>query len=284
MPETEPQKQPKQGDQTDKKDDFKLNLPIVNLSSNQIHQKGQPGVVYLGRIPHGFYEEEMKSYFSQFGTVNRLRLSRNKKTGASKHYAFIEFESQSVAQVVVETMHNYLLSNRLLQCRLMNADEIHPQIFKGAGEKFKALPWNKIARVRHNREKSAEEKVEHLEKVQKNEEKKRKKLKELGIEYDFPGHFKRPKGEELVAATVETSAQESTANSKSKVTELSETETVESKAKPSKATGAKRTSSRTNIVATESPVAADEDENTIVEKPKPSKKLLGKKTTKKSIK
>lgn len=40
---------------------------------------GKPGVVFLGRIPHGFYEKQMTSYFRQFGTVNRLRLSRNKK-------------------------------------------------------------------------------------------------------------------------------------------------------------------------------------------------------------
>ena len=37
------------------------------------------GVVYLGRIPHGFYEKQMMGFFSQFGTVTRLRLSRNKK-------------------------------------------------------------------------------------------------------------------------------------------------------------------------------------------------------------
>ena len=38
-----------------------------------------PGVLYVGHIPHGFYEHEMRSFFSQFGTVNRLRLSRSKK-------------------------------------------------------------------------------------------------------------------------------------------------------------------------------------------------------------
>ena len=35
--------------------------------------------MYLGRVPHGFHEQEMKSYFSQFGEVTRMRLSRNKK-------------------------------------------------------------------------------------------------------------------------------------------------------------------------------------------------------------
>lgn len=40
--------------------------------------QAKTGTIYLGRIPHGFHEEEMKSYFSQFGEISRLRLSRNK--------------------------------------------------------------------------------------------------------------------------------------------------------------------------------------------------------------
>lgn len=36
-------------------------------------------MIYLGRIPHGFFEAQMRAYFAQFGTVTRLRLSRNKK-------------------------------------------------------------------------------------------------------------------------------------------------------------------------------------------------------------
>lgn len=32
-------------------------------------------------------------YFSQFGLVTKVRVSRNKKTGNSKHYAFVQFAS-----------------------------------------------------------------------------------------------------------------------------------------------------------------------------------------------
>jgi nucleolar protein 15 len=35
--------------------------------------KEDTGVVYIGRIPHGFYEHEMRSYFTQFGDITRLR-------------------------------------------------------------------------------------------------------------------------------------------------------------------------------------------------------------------
>ena len=36
-------------------------------------------VIYVGHIPFGFFEEQMKQFFSQFGNVTRLRLARNPK-------------------------------------------------------------------------------------------------------------------------------------------------------------------------------------------------------------
>lgn len=37
------------------------------------------GVVYVGHLPHGFYETQLKDYFSQFGSVTKVHVSRNKK-------------------------------------------------------------------------------------------------------------------------------------------------------------------------------------------------------------
>lgn len=46
---------------------------------------GEPsGVIYIGHIPHGFYEEAMNGFFGQFGDVVRVRLSRSKKSGRCK--------------------------------------------------------------------------------------------------------------------------------------------------------------------------------------------------------
>lgn len=73
------------------------------------------GVVYVSHIPHGFYEQEIRSYFGQFGRVTRVRLARSKRTGKSKGYAFIEFYEPDVAKIVAETMDNYLMCKRLLK-------------------------------------------------------------------------------------------------------------------------------------------------------------------------
>uniref|UniRef100_A0A8C8DR17 RRM domain-containing protein n=1 Tax=Oryzias sinensis TaxID=183150 RepID=A0A8C8DR17_9TELE len=75
-----------------------------------------PGVVYVGHLPLGLFEPQLKSYFEQFGSVQRLRLSRSKKTGGSKGFAFVEFECEEVAKIVAETMNNYLMGEKLIKC------------------------------------------------------------------------------------------------------------------------------------------------------------------------
>lgn len=57
----------------------------------------------------------MSQYFQQFGMVTNVRVIRSKKTGNSKGFAFVEFKDPEVAQVVAETMNNYLMGKRLLK-------------------------------------------------------------------------------------------------------------------------------------------------------------------------
>lgn len=146
------------------------------------------GVVFLGRIPHGFYEHQMKKYFQQFGKVTRLRLSRNRKTGASRHYGFIEFQEAEVAEIVAETMNNYLLFGHLLQCKVIPPENIHEKLFKGANKRFKISNFRGKNRNRQNKKRSGEELKAQHNKLRKTENRLRKTLKTAGIEYDFPGY------------------------------------------------------------------------------------------------
>ncbi|KAH9815543.1 hypothetical protein DFH28DRAFT_266036 [Melampsora americana] len=146
------------------------------------------GVVYLGRIPHGFHEEEMKEYFNQFGEVRRVRLSRNRRTGKSKHYGFIEFKHIEVAQIVAETLHNYLLCGNMLQCQLLEKDEIHPRLWVGSNRKFRKDWKPRVAREKHNQPKSEEQQRAIADRLIERETLKRKRLEQLGISYDYPGY------------------------------------------------------------------------------------------------
>jgi len=135
-------------------------------------------------VPRGFFEAQMKKYFSQFGKVNQLRLSRNKKTGASKHYAFVEFQSQEVADIVARTMNNYLLFGHILKVHLIPTDQVHPDLFKGAKDRFKVDPRNKKAGLEMERGAERAQWEKRVENENKRRSSKAKQLKSI-FDYEF---------------------------------------------------------------------------------------------------
>ncbi|KAJ5665665.1 uncharacterized protein N7477_008113 [Penicillium maclennaniae] len=167
-------------------------IPDTKKAQKKIakQQKGdapeEPGTVYVGRIPHGFYEHQMRAYFSQFGEITRLRLSRNRLTGRSKHYAFIEFASATVAKIVAETMDNYLMYSHILKCKYVPTESLHPDVWKGANRRFKRTPWNRIEKKRLEKGKSREQWTKRIEQEQRKRQAKADKLKALGYEIELP--------------------------------------------------------------------------------------------------
>ncbi|XP_053554055.1 MKI67 FHA domain-interacting nucleolar phosphoprotein [Bombina bombina] len=162
-----------------------------------------PGVVYVGHIPKGLYEPQLKEYFGQFGTVTRLRLSRSKKTGGSKGYAFVEFESDEVAKIVADTMNNYLFCERLLKCEFMPPDKVHPKVFKGCDSVFKK-PLSMAVR-RYNNRRSTKQEEKMTNKLLKKEKKLRRKLAEKGLVYDFPGFASQRKNPDKTTSDLDVS-------------------------------------------------------------------------------
>lgn len=149
-------------------------------------EEDKPGVVYIGRIPHGFYENEMREYFKQFGTILAIRMARNTRTGSSKHFAFVKFESAVVAEIVAKTMDNYLLFNHILKVKLMQDDQVHEDTFKGANKRFKKVPWSKIEG--RKLEQGVSEKVweKRIAKENKRRTEKAEKMKEIGYTFEAP--------------------------------------------------------------------------------------------------
>ena len=82
-----------------------------------------------------------------------LRLSPENipQTGKPKHYAFVEFDSSSVARIVADTMDNYLLMGHILTCKVIPKDQVHPELWVGANRKWRPVPRDRVARVAHNK-------------------------------------------------------------------------------------------------------------------------------------
>ncbi|KAF8697410.1 hypothetical protein HU200_036010 [Digitaria exilis] len=156
----------------------------------QLQQPEEPDntatVVYIGHIPHGFYEDQMHAFFKQFGDIKRLRISRNRKTGKSKHYGFIEFESPLVAKIVADEINNYLLFEHTLRITLVPPEKVHPKLWKGVRRGFIPIDRVAIERKRHNKEKTTEEHKKMVEGIIQRDEKRRKRIKAAGIDYECP--------------------------------------------------------------------------------------------------
>uniref|UniRef100_A0A8C4TU33 Nucleolar protein interacting with the FHA domain of MKI67 n=1 Tax=Falco tinnunculus TaxID=100819 RepID=A0A8C4TU33_FALTI len=158
---------------------------VQRASKNRAAKELTPGVVYVGHLPRWLCEPQLYQYFQQFGTVTRLRLSRSKKTGNSKGYGFIEFESDDVAKIVADTMNNYLFSERLLKCQFMSPERVHENLFKNSNKIFRkpSLP----AVRRYNKIRSLVQKARMTKRLLRKEKLVRKRLAEKGLDYDFPG-------------------------------------------------------------------------------------------------
>ena len=145
----------------------------------------EPGTVYVGRIPHGFYEPQMRAFFTQFGDITRLRLARNKRTAASKHFAFIEFASSEVAKIAAEAMDNYLMFGHILKCKYAPSDTLHADVFKGANKKYRKIPHQKLEAQKLAEPKSVEKWQKKNKREQQKRDKKAKLLKDK-MDYTMP--------------------------------------------------------------------------------------------------
>eukprot|EP00873_Tetraselmis_striata_P042735 jgi/Tetstr1/462999/TSEL_007938.t1 len=145
-------------------------------------------VVYVGRIPHGFYENQMKGFFSQFGDIKRWCVSRSKRTARSKGYAFVEFAEPEVAVIAADAMDGYLMFKQALRCHVMKASDVHPAMFAGGARKFRKVPWRKIEAERHNNEeRTAEQMARRQARALRRDAARQKALAAAGIEYEYQG-------------------------------------------------------------------------------------------------
>lgn len=140
--------------------------------------------MYLARLPHGFYEHELRSYFGQFGDITRLRVVRNKKTGASRHRAFVEFADAEVADIAARTMDKYLLFGHILTVKIVPPSQVHPDLFKGANRRFKVVPWNQMAGNQLERPLSESQWQVKISKEEQRRAKRAEKLKDM-MDYEF---------------------------------------------------------------------------------------------------
>ncbi|GAB0092443.1 hypothetical protein DMENIID0001_074350 [Sergentomyia squamirostris] len=175
------------------------------IKSGKGKNKGSKfGVVQIKCLPHGFFEEQLKGFFKQFGEVRRVRVVRSLKTGKSTGTAYIEFRVPEVAEIAAETMNNYLLMKCILKTKYISPENVSPKLMKprvkvkienGSEIVISSETCRRMKYVHtYNKRASTEEKAMKIQKkLDKKLEAKKRKLAEAGIDFDVDLVIKRPK-------------------------------------------------------------------------------------------
>jgi RNA recognition motif-containing protein len=79
--------------------------------------------LYVGNLPFNTTEEDLQSMFSQAGTVVSVSLIKDRDTGRSRGFAFVELSTQAEAEKAVSLFNNTPLENRNLKVNLARPKE-----------------------------------------------------------------------------------------------------------------------------------------------------------------
>jgi RNA recognition motif-containing protein len=60
--------------------------------------------VYISNLSYEVKESDLKQIFSEYGSVKRVRLPINKKTGEQRGFAFVEMETDAEEAAAIEAL------------------------------------------------------------------------------------------------------------------------------------------------------------------------------------
>ncbi len=79
--------------------------------------------LYVGNLSYTTTEDDLRALFTQAGTVASVALIKDRDTGQSKGFAFIEMGSQAEAQKAISTLNGYTMNDRQLTVNMARPRE-----------------------------------------------------------------------------------------------------------------------------------------------------------------
>ncbi len=84
--------------------------------------------LYVGHLPYSTTEDELRNLFSQAGTVASVALIKDRDTGQSKGFAFVEMSNQVEAEKAIS-----MFNGRSMGQREMKVSLARPRDDRGGG-------------------------------------------------------------------------------------------------------------------------------------------------------
>jgi RNA recognition motif-containing protein len=89
--------------------------------------------IYVSNIPYTTTEDELRDAFAQFGNVSSARIIKDKLTGKSRGFGFVEMGNDDEAKAALDGMNGAELSGRKVNAREARPREEGPGRGPGGG-------------------------------------------------------------------------------------------------------------------------------------------------------
>ena len=87
--------------------------------------------LYVGNLSYNTGEDQLRDLFSQAGTVASVALIKDRESGRSKGFAFVEMGTQAEAEKAIQMFNGYSLDDRALKVNAARPPE--ERSFGGGG-------------------------------------------------------------------------------------------------------------------------------------------------------
>lgn len=89
--------------------------------------------LYVGNVAYTATEESLEELFGEAGNIVSVNLIKDRETGRSKGFAFVEFESQDEANKAIELFNGIDYQERSLVVNFARPKEERPRRTGGGG-------------------------------------------------------------------------------------------------------------------------------------------------------
>ena len=68
--------------------------------------------LFVGSLPFSLSEDTLNQLFAKYGTVSSLNIIKDRYSGTSRGFAFVEMSTEEEAKKAIEALNNYNLEGR----------------------------------------------------------------------------------------------------------------------------------------------------------------------------
>jgi len=79
--------------------------------------------LYVGNLPYSTTEDDLRTMFAQAGEVKSVAVIKDRDSGTSKGFGFIEMGTQEEAQKAISTFDGYSMGDRQLKVNMARPRE-----------------------------------------------------------------------------------------------------------------------------------------------------------------